>query len=93
MKENNGYRNLPKYDRSNIWGDKMDISTEIGKSIQQAVKDTGQENSLGDKLIAWFNALSKGNESLEDRASFLSRLELLMTLIKVDVEKESNGGN
>lgn len=68
--------------------DGPDVNAEVGEAIRQAVKEAGQDGALATKIVAWFNALSSGNDSLADRASLQRHMELLMQHISVDVEHD-----
>lgn len=55
----------------------MTLDPRIKDAITEAARELGQKKELTDKLIAWFEALADGNESLDDRDSVYRRLELL----------------
>ncbi len=55
----------------------MALDPKIEKAIQTAVQAVGQAESLSRGLVAWFDAVSSGNESLTDRDSTDRRLERL----------------
>ena len=55
----------------------MTLDPKIKEAIQTAVQAVGQAESLSKGLVAWFEAVSSGNESLTDRDSTDRRLERL----------------
>lgn len=44
----------------------MAVDPRIKEAIEAAVGEGGQDASLSRKLIAWFEALSSGNERIDD---------------------------
>lgn len=66
----------------------MTLDPRIKDAITEAARDLNQKKELTDKLIAWFEALADGNESLDDRDSVYRRLELLYdsTIVGADGE-------
>jgi hypothetical protein len=66
----------------------VDIIAEINGAIQQAATEAGQDEGLSNKIIAWFNALSNGNESLEDHTAIRNHMELMMKHVHVDIDEE-----
>lgn len=55
----------------------MSVDKKITEAIEKAVEQHGQPYSLATKIIAWLEALSAGNEDLNDKQSADRRLELL----------------
>ena len=53
----------------------MSLNLKIAEAIWMAVQETGQNESLSRGLIAWFDAVSSGNEKLTDKESTSRRLE------------------
>ena len=58
----------------------MPIDPRMRDAILEAVRAAGQPRGLADKLIAWFEALSSGNETLENRDSVTRHVQLLYSL-------------
>lgn len=59
----------------------------IDRAIHEAVQEEGQPDSLATRLAAWFNAVSDGNESLEDAEAVKRRVLLLLRECKVSEEE------
>ncbi len=55
----------------------MTLDPKIAEAIGLAVIDAKQDKVLGDKIIAWMNALTSGNEGINDEQSAKRHLELL----------------
>ena len=64
------------------------MDTRIRDAIKEAVKECRQGSGLANKLIAWFDGLASGNESLEDRDSVARHLELLYEATKIEDEND-----
>jgi len=62
----------------------MAIDQEIIKAIRQAVSANGQPASVGDKLIAWFEAVVSENEDSHDMSKAGARLDLIFNDLKID---------
>lgn len=71
----------------------VDITGEINGAIRQATTEAGQDEGLSTKIIAWFNALSSGNESLEDHTAVHNRLEVIMKDVKLALDEERADAN
>lgn len=54
----------------------MSVDPKIKEAIDLAVKEAGQPEGLARKLTRWFEAISSGNEDINNAES-ASRLELL----------------
>lgn len=65
----------------------MVIDPRIDEALVCAAKEAVQSETLSRKLTAWFEALSSGNEQIDDSDMFL---RLLYDSITVD-EQDSNG--
>ncbi len=65
----------------------MITDAKIQEAIREAVADFGQNEGLADKLIAWFEAVANGNESLANKDSVSRRLDLLYENCSLDGEK------
>lgn len=55
----------------------MTLDPRIKEAITEAALELGQDKELAAKLLAWFEAIADGNESLDDRDSTYRRLGLL----------------
>jgi hypothetical protein len=60
----------------------MPLDPRIRTSILQATEASGQSRSLANKIIAWFEAMSSGNESISNRESVARHMEILYSLAK-----------
>jgi len=60
----------------------MDLPREIQTAIHKAVDDERQCPAVASKLLAWFDALSNGNESLTDPESVKRHLDLLFETVE-----------
>ena len=69
----------------------MPIREEIKSAVYSATEKAGQEQVVANKIIAWLEALSSGNESLEDSESVKRHLDLLFETIVVP-DNEIEGG-
>ncbi len=65
----------------------MNTNAKIQEAIKEAVADFGQNEGLADKLIAWFESVASGNESLTNKDSVSRRLDLLYENCSTDGEK------
>jgi hypothetical protein len=55
----------------------MSVDPRIREAVTKAVSDADQPKELATRLLAWFDALSTGNASLEDSESVKKHMELL----------------
>lgn len=55
----------------------MTIDARIAQAINEAVKEAGQPDTLARRLIAWFEAVSSGNEDINDQAAADRHLQVL----------------
>lgn len=69
--------------REGYWSNVV-IDTRIKSAIERAVAESGQPATLATKIVAWFEGLSSGNESLEDRESLQRRIVLLYEGVRLD---------
>jgi len=60
------------------------IDERITHAIEKAVEEENQPYGLARRLIAWLEALTSGNEDINDRAATARRLEVLFegTIVK-----------
>lgn len=55
----------------------MPIDPKIKEAIRKSVKEVDQDEALSREMVAWFAAVSSGNENLADKDSTDRRLERL----------------
>lgn len=67
----------------------MSIDDEIRHAIDEAVRSEGQPLALSQALVAWFEAIATGNESLEQRDAVRRRLELVLASITVEQAQDT----
>ncbi|MEZ4706537.1 MAG: CxC ATPase DNA modification system associated small protein [Caldilineaceae bacterium] len=65
----------------------MSVDTKIIEAIEKAVAQHRQPSSLATKIVAWLEALSAGNEDLNDKQSADRRLELLYDATPAETEE------
>lgn len=70
----------------------MPLDQRISASILEATESAGQDRSLGKKIIAWFEALNSGNESMQDRESVARHMELFYALTREEQVIEGDEG-
>lgn len=75
----------------------MAVPEEIQDAIQAAVRGAGQGSAVAAKLIAWFEAIASGNESLDSFESAARRLEVIFPAVEVSglhvSDEELDDGN
>lgn len=60
----------------------MPLDPRMRTAILQATQATGQSPSLGNKIIAWFEAMNSGNESITNRESVGRHMELFYSMVQ-----------
>ena len=60
----------------------MALDPRIIEAIYESVDEFGQSKELATKLIAWLEALTSGNENIEDKDSVERHVELLYKVMK-----------
>lgn len=55
----------------------MTLDPRITRAINEAVQEAGQPDTLARRLIAWFEAVTSGNEDINDDATAARHLEVL----------------
>lgn len=69
----------------------MALDSRITEAIKEAVEVAGQSEILARRLIAWFEAVTSGNEDINDPATTARHLEVLFEGTTVDESsKESD---
>jgi len=69
----------------------MTVDTRISHAVRQAVEHAGQPAAVSDRLLAWFEGLSTGNESLEDPDSVKRHVDVLFDAVVV-ADDDVDGG-
>lgn len=69
----------------------MSVDERIADAVRQAVERAGQPVAVADRLLAWFEGLATGNESLEDPDSVKRHVEVLFDAVWV-ADDEGDGG-
>lgn len=57
----------------------MALDPRITHAIIEAVEEAGQPETLAHRLIAWFEAVTSGNEDIHDNATSARHLDLLFS--------------
>jgi Small protein from certain CxC ATPase-based DNA modification systems len=65
------------------------LDAKITEAIQVAVKEAGQSTTLARRLIAWLEAVTSGNEDIDDLAVSERHLDVLYADTSTDGEQES----
>ena len=65
----------------------MSIVPEISEAIRRAVRDAGESEVLANHVIAWFDAIARGNTSFEDKEEVLRRMGDLYNSINLEEEE------
>lgn len=55
----------------------MTLDPRIAQAINEAVEEAGQNETLSHRLIAWFEAITSGNEDINDDATTARHLKVL----------------
>jgi len=59
----------------------MSVDPRISQAVRHAVDEARQRTAVADRLLAWFEGLSTGNETLEDPDSVKRHVELLFDAV------------
>lgn len=62
----------------------MSTDPKLREALLRAVKDAGQSDALGRRILAWIDAVTSGSEEINDQAAADRRLELIYGEVKVD---------
>lgn len=68
----------------------MTLDARITQAIQEAVEEAGQPETLARRLVAWFEAVTSGNEDINDHAAAARHLEVLFEGTVVSDEDEDD---
>lgn len=55
----------------------MTLDTRISEAIHDAVEEAGQPKELARRLVAWIEAVTSGNEDINDQATAARHLDVL----------------
>ena len=71
----------------------MALDPRITHAITEVVEEAGQPETLAHRLIAWFEAITTGNEDIHDSETSARHLDLLFSSTTVSGETEEEGDN
>ncbi len=60
------------------------LDKSITESVIEIVENNNQPADLANKILSWLEAVHSGQESLEDKNSYLNRIEVLLDATKTD---------
>ncbi len=60
------------------------LDKSITESVIEIVENNNQPADLANKILSWLDAVHSGQESLEDKNSYLNRIEVLLDATKTD---------
>lgn len=60
------------------------LDKSITESVIEIVKKNNQPADLSTKILSWLDAVHSGQESLDDKNSYLNRIEVLLDATKTD---------
>lgn len=58
------------------------LDKSITKSVIETVQNHKQQADLATKILSWLDAIHSGQETLDDRNSYLNRIEVLLEATK-----------
>jgi CxC ATPase-based modification system component len=67
----------------------MALDKKIAEAIRESVKTGGQSTKVADRLIAWFDSLTTGTETLGDPSTTNRHLTDLFEIVEPS-DKEGN---
>lgn len=70
----------------------MALDPRITHAIAEAVEEAGQPETLAHRLIAWFEAITTGNEDIHDSETSARHLDLLFSSTVIG-ETDEEGDN
>ncbi|WBU40399.1 MULTISPECIES: CxC ATPase DNA modification system associated small protein [Marinobacter] len=69
----------------------MALDPRITHAITEAVEEAGQPETLAHRLIAWFEAITTGNEDIHDSETSARHLDLLFSSTVIgDTDEEGD---
>ena len=60
------------------------LDKSITESVIEIVEKNNQPTDLANKILSWLDAVHSGQESLDDKNSYLNRIEVLLDATKTD---------
>jgi hypothetical protein len=60
------------------------LDKSITESVLEIVEKNNQPADLANKILSWLDAVHSGQESLDDKNSYLNRIEVLLDATKTD---------
>ena len=60
------------------------LDKSITESVIEIVEMNNQPADLANKILSWLDAVHSGQESLDDKNSYLNRIEVLLDATKMD---------
>jgi hypothetical protein len=60
------------------------LDKSITESVIEIVEKNSQPADLANKILSWLDAVHSGQESLDDKNSYLNRIEVLLDATKTD---------
>jgi hypothetical protein len=60
------------------------LDKSITESVIEVVEKNNQTSDLANKILSWLDAVHSGQESLDDKNSYLNRIEVLLDATKTD---------
>lgn len=60
------------------------LDKSITESVIEIVEKGNQPADLANKILSWLDAVHSGQESLDDKNSYLNRIEVLLDATKTD---------
>lgn len=60
------------------------LDKSITESVIEIVEKNNQPSDLANKILSWLDAVHSGQESLDDKNSYLNRIEVLLDATKTD---------
>lgn len=67
---------------------KMDVPDEVAEAVQKAVREEGQPEKLGNRILAWYEAISSGRDSMADAESVNRRVSVILDAVEVEPPSE-----
>ena len=60
------------------------LDKSITESVVEIVENNNQPADLANKILSWLDSVHSGQESLDDKNSYLNRIEVLLDATKTD---------
>lgn len=65
-----------------------DIPSEVVKAVQEAVSDADQPEKVADRILAWYESISTGRDSMADAESVNRRVSVILDAVDVEDPSE-----